>query len=415
MLYDVIVIGGGPSGMIAAGTAGSLGKKVLLLEKNEKLGKKLYLTGKGRCNITNTASLDDFLKKIPRNSKFLYSSFNKFFSQDLIELLNNLGLKTKVERGNRVFPFSDKSSDVIKSLEHYLLLNNVTVKVNKRVSSVIFKDKIVKGVKLSNGDNIKAKSLIIATGGLSYPLTGSDGDGFKFAESLGHKITELMPSLIPLLVKEEEVKEEEVKELQGLTLRNVKLFVKSNSKIIFEDFGEMVFTHFGLSGPLILSASDCVVREINNGKKIKIIIDLKPNLDYKDLNERLLNDFKLFSNKQFKNSLNNLLPKKMIAFIIKLSDIPERKTVNLITKEERKKLAFILKNISFQVVGPRPISEAIITSGGVTIDEINPKTMESKVLKGLYFAGEVIDVHGLTGGYNLQIAFSTGYTAGYNA
>ncbi len=410
MLYDVIVIGGGPSGMIAAGTAGSLGKKVLLLEKNEKLGKKLYLTGKGRCNITNTASLDDFLEKIPRNSKFLYSSFNQFFSQDLIELLNNLGLKTKVERGNRVFPFSDKSSDVIKSLEHYLLLNNVTVKVNKRVSSIIFKDKIVKGVNLSNGDNIKAKSLIIATGGLSYPLTGSNGDGFKFAESLGHKITELMPSLIPLLVKEEEVKE-----LQGLTLRNVKLFVKSNNEIIFEDFGEMVFTHFGLSGPLILSASDCVVREINNGKKIKIIIDLKPNLDYKDLNERLLNDFKLFSNKQFKNSLNNLLPKKMIEFIIKLSDIPERKTVNLITKEERKKLAFILKNISFQVVGPRPISEAIITSGGVTIDEINPKTMESKVLKGLYFAGEVIDVHGLTGGYNLQIAFSTGYTAGYNA
>ena len=410
MLYDVIVIGGGPSGMIAAGTAGSLGKKVLLLEKNEKLGKKLYLTGKGRCNITNTASLDDFLEKIPRNSKFLYSSFNQFFSQDLIELLNNLGLKTKVERGNRVFPFSDKSSDVIKSLEHYLLLNNVTVKVNKRVSSIIFKDKIVKGVNLSNGDNIKAKSLIIATGGLSYPLTGSNGDGFKFAESLGHKITELMPSLIPWLVKEEEVKE-----LQGLTLRNVKLFVKSNNEIIFEDFGEMVFTHFGLSGPLILSASDCVVREINNGKKIKIIIDLKPNLDYKDLNERLLNDFKLFSNKQFKNSLNNLLPKKMIEFIIKLSDIPERKTVNLITKEERKKLAFILKNISFQVVGPRPISEAIITSGGVTIDEINPKTMESKVLKGLYFAGEVIDVHGLTGGYNLQIAFSTGYTAGYNA
>lgn len=410
MLYDVIVIGGGPSGMIAAGTAGSLGKKVLLLEKNEKLGKKLYLTGKGRCNITNTASLDDFLEKIPRNSKFLYSSFNQFFSQDLIELLNNLGLKTKVERGNRVFPFSDKSSDVIKSLEHYLLLNNVTVKVNKRVSSIIFKDKIVKGVNLSNGDNIKAKSLIIATGGLSYPLTGSNGDGFKFAESLGHKITELMPSLIPLLVKEEEVKE-----LQGLTLRNVKLFVKSNNEIIFEDFGEMVFTHFGLSGPLILSASDCVVREINNGKKIKIIIDLKPNLDYKDLNERLLNDFKLFSNKQFKNSLNNLLPKKMIEFIIKLSDIPERKTVNLITKEERKKLAFILKNISFQVVGPRPISEAIITSGGVTTDEINPKTMESKVLKGLYFAGEVIDVHGLTGGYNLQIAFSTGYTAGYNA
>lgn len=410
MLYDVIVIGGGPSGMIAAGTAGSLGKKVLLLEKNEKLGKKLYLTGKGRCNITNTASLDDFLEKIPRNSKFLYSSFNQFFSQDLIELLNNLGLKTKVERGNRVFPFSDKSSDVIKSLEHYLLLNNVTVKVNKRVSSIIFKDKIVKGVNLSNGDNIKAKSLIIATGGLSYPLTGSNGDGFKFAESLGHKITELMPSLIPLLVKEEEVKE-----LQGLTLRNVKLFVKSNNEIIFEDFGEMVFTHFGLSGPLILSASDCVVREINNGKKIKIIIDLKPNLDYKDLNERLLNDFKLFSNKQFKNSLNNLLPKKMIEFIIKLSDIPERKTVNLITKEERKKLAFILKNISFQVVGPRPISEAIITSGGVTTDEINPKTMESKVLKGLYFAGEVIDVHGLTGGYNLQIAFSTGYIAGYNA
>lgn len=410
MEYDVIVIGGGASGMIAAGTAGSMGKKVLLLEKNEKLGKKVYITGKGRCNITNTASLDEFLKNVSRNHKFLYSALNNFSNEDTVSLLNSLGLKTKVERGNRVYPASDKSSDVIKHFEKYMKQNGVDIKFKAKVTSILREENNIIGVKLYDDTVISSKSVIIATGGLSYPITGSDGDGYKFAETLGHKVTQLSPSLVPL-----EVKEEYIKDLQGLSLKNVTITLKSDDKVLYKDFGEMLFTHFGLSGPLILSVSYYAVEALNKGRKAYITIDLKPYMSNEELNKRLLKDFDLFINKQFKNSLNDLLPQKMISTIINLSGIPETKPVNQISKEEREGLIHVLKNLSFEITKPRPISEAIITAGGISVNEINPKTMESKLIKGLYFAGEVIDVHGFTGGYNLQIAFSTGYTAGQNA
>lgn len=396
--------------MIAAGTAGSMGKKVLLLEKNEKLGKKVYITGKGRCNITNTASLDEFLKNVSRNHKFLYSALNNFSNEDTVSLLNSLGLKTKVERGNRVYPASDKSSDVIKHFEKYMKQNGVDIKFKAKVTSILREENNIIGVKLYDDTVISSKSVIIATGGLSYPITGSDGDGYKFAETLGHKVTQLSPSLVPL-----EVKEEYIKDLQGLSLKNVTITLKSDDKVLYKDFGEMLFTHFGLSGPLILSVSYYAVEALNKGRKAYITIDLKPYMSIEELNKRLLKDFDLFINKQFKNSLNDLLPQKMISTIINLSGIPETKPVNQISKEEREGLIHVLKNLSFEITKPRPISEAIITAGGISVNEINPKTMESKLIKGLYFAGEVIDVHGFTGGYNLQIAFSTGYTAGQNA
>lgn len=409
MVYDVVVIGGGASGMIAAGTAGYLGKKVLLLEKNEKLGKKLYITGKGRCNITNMASKEEFFEKIPRNSKFLYSAFNTFFNEEIVSLLNTLGLETKVERGGRIFPKSDKSSDVIKAFQKYLLYNNVLIRLNSKVISILHKNNCVTGVKLENGETISTASIIIATGGLSYPMTGSDGDGYTFAKSLGHEVTDLNPSLVPLVVKEDYVKS-----LQGLTLKNVTITAESEGKTLYKEFGEMLFTHFGLSGPLILSASFFVAEALRKDKKIYVNIDLKPYMDFEELNKRVLKDFELSVNKQFKNSLDSLLPKKIIPIIIRLSEIPEQKLVNQITKEERKALAFLLKNLKFEIIGTRPISEAIITSGGVSVKEINPKTMESKLIKGLFFAGEVLDVDAFTGGFNLQIAFSTGYIAGLN-
>lgn len=409
MVYDVVVIGGGASGMIAAGTAGYLGKKVLLLEKNEKLGKKLYITGKGRCNITNMASKEEFFEKIPRNSKFLYSAFSTFFNEEIVSLLNILGLETKVERGGRIFPKSDKSSDVIKAFQKYLLDNNVLIRLNSKVVSILHKNNCVTGVKLENGETISTASIIIATGGLSYPMTGSDGDGYTFAKSLGHEVTDLNPSLVPLVVKEDYVKS-----LQGLTLKNVTITAESEGKTLYKEFGEMLFTHFGLSGPLILSASFFVAEALRKSKKVYINIDLKPYIDFEELNKRILKDFELSANKQFKNSLDSLLPKKIIPIIIRLSEIPEQKLVNQITKEERKALAFLLKNLKFEIIGTRPISEAIITSGGVSVKEINPKTMESKLIKGLFFAGEVLDVDAFTGGFNLQIAFSTGYIAGLN-
>lgn len=410
MFYDVIVIGGGASGMIAAGTAGNLGKKVLLIEKNEKLGKKLYITGKGRCNITNMASREDFFKNIPRNSKFLYSVFNSFFNEDIVSLLNSLGLETKLERGGRVFPKSDKSSDVIKAFQKYLQANNVSIKLNSKVVSILHEYNCVTGVKLENGEIINTASIIIATGGLSYPMTGSDGDGYTFAKSVGHEITDLNPSLVPLVVKEDYVKN-----LQGLTLKNVSVIAESEGKMLYKEFGEMIFTHFGLSGPLILSASFFASDALRKGKKVYINIDLKPYMDFEELNKRILKDFELLSNKQFKNSLDNLLPKKIIPIIIMLSGISEQKPVNQITKEERKVIASHLKKFKFEVIDTRPIAEAIITSGGVTVKEINPKTMESKLIKGLFFAGEVLDVDAFTGGFNLQIAFSTGFMAGSNA
>lgn len=409
MYYDVVVIGGGPAGMIAAGIAGSRGKRVLLVDKNEKLGKKLYITGKGRCNVTNSAEKEEFLTHITRNPKFLYSSFNNFFNNDLIDFLEGLGVKTKVERGGRVFPESDKSSDIIKALEKFLYSNNVDIKLNSKVESIVSKGSEIEGVKFEAGEKVDCSSVVISTGGLSYPLTGSTGDGYRFAESLGHKVTDLRPSLVPLLVKEDFIRD-----IQGLSLKNVAVKVLCCDKLLFEEVGEMLFTHYGLSGPLILSASFYISERLIKNQKIIIQIDLKPGLTYDELDRRLIRDFDMKINKQFKNSLDDLLPKKIIPVIIKLSGIPEDKPVNQISKDERKALIDLLKNLSFEITGTRPISEAIITSGGVNIKEINPKTMESKLVKGLFFAGEILDVDAFTGGYNLQIAFSTGYTAGLN-
>jgi len=408
MKYDVVVIGGGPAGMMAAGVSGSRGKKVLLLEKNDKLGKKLFITGKGRCNLSNTANKEEFLTHITRNPKFLFSAFNNFFNDDLVDFFNKLGLKTKVERGGRIFPLSDKSSDVIKALEKYLNNNNVEIRFNIKVKSVIAENNEIRGIELEDG-LIYCSSIIIATGGLSYPLTGSTGDGYRFAKELGHSITELRPSLVPLVVKEEYIKD-----IQGLSLKNVSVKAICDGKVLFEDIGEMLFTHYGLSGPLILSASFYISEKIYKNKQTFIVIDLKPGLTYEELDRRLLKDFDLYKNKYFKNSLDDLLPKKLIPVIIKLSGIPEDRQVNQITREERKMIVNLLKGFSFEIIGTRPISEAIVTSGGVDIKEVNPKTMESKIVKGLYFAGEILDVDAFTGGYNLQIAFSTGYTAGLN-
>ena len=404
---NVVVIGGGPAGMMAAGTAGSRGLNVILIEKNEKLGKKLFLTGKGRCNITNYTDPEELIANVPVNSKFLYSAFYTFSSYDLIELLNGLGLKTKVERGNRVFPASDKSSDVIKTLDKYIQKNNVNV-VKGEVVKVNSSQGKVENVVLRDGITIPCTSVIIATGGMSYPQTGSTGDGFRFARENGHKVTPIKPSLVPI-----ETVEDWPKQAQGLSLRNIslKLLNKSNKKI-YEDFGEMVFTHYGVSGPVILSASSY----INNldDEEYKLVIDLKPALNEEQLDLRVQRDFSKYSRKIFANGLKDLIPQKLIPIIIELSDIPPEKPINQISKEERHNFVKLLKGLTLTVERLRPINEAIITSGGVSVDEINPGTMESKLVKGLYFAGEVIDVNAYTGGFNLQIAFSTGYLAGQN-
>ena len=407
--FDVIVLGGGPAGMIAAGTAAEQGRKTLLIEKNDKLGKKLFITGKGRCNITNAAEKEEFFDNLTRNPKFFLGSFSRFSNKDLITFFEDLGMRTKVERGNRVFPESDRSSDVIKALTKYLDRNNVTVKLGQKVKSIISEENIIKGVLLENGQELFCDSLVICTGGLSYPVTGSTGDGYSFGKKLGHKIVEPMPSLVPLLTAGTTAQE-----LQGLSLKNVNVTVKIDEKNVFEDFGEMLFTHFGLTGPIILSASFYVVPFLKKNKKILISIDLKPALDETALDKRLLRDFEKNTNKQFKNALDELFPGKLVPIMIKLSGINPEKQVNIITKEERKGLVKLIKSFDFIITGTRPVSEAIITSGGIDVKEINPKTLESKLIKGLYFAGEVIDLDAYTGGFNLQIAFSTGRMAGMN-
>jgi predicted Rossmann fold flavoprotein len=401
----VIVIGGGPAGMMAAAAAGSRGHRVTLLEKNEKLGKKLYLTGKGRCNITNNADIEEFIKNVPTNPKFLYTAFYTFTNQDLLMLLDQLGLETKVERGNRVFPVSDKSSDVIKALEKHLNNNNVKRLTGEAVR-LITEENRVTGVELKNGDILPCDKIILATGGLSYPSTGSTGDGYRFARDLGHTIVPPKPSLVPL-----ESAEDWPAQAQGLSLKNISIKVlNKEGRKIFEDFGEMVFTHYGASGPVILSASS-YMRDMEPGK-YRIIIDLKPALSEEQLDARIQRDFQKYSRKFFQNSLNDLLPKKLIPVIIRLSDIAPEKPVHQITREERLRLVSLIKGLEFTVKSFRPISEAIITSGGVSVKEINPSTMESKLVQGLYFAGEIIDVDAYTGGFNLQIAFSTGFLAG---
>jgi len=401
----VIVVGGGASGMMAAAIASREGKQVKLIEKNEKLGKKLFITGKGRCNLTN--AIDDIsglISNIPGNGNFLYSAFYTFSNYDLMSFIESLGVKLKIERGNRVFPVSDKSSDIIKAFERYLLRNKVDIILNTNVDDIILEDKAVKGV-ICGGRDLLCDSLILATGGKSYPLTGSTGDGYKFAEKAGHTIIKPRPSLVPLVASESWVKE-----LQGLSLKNVSIKVIDKNKTLYEDFGEMIFTHFGVSGPIILSASRFLIDKLPGNIKIKI--NLKPALTPEQLYKRIQKDFEKYSRKQFKNSLDDLLPKKLIPVVINLSGISEDKEVNQITREERINLVNILREFTITIINTRQMNEAIITSGGVSVKEIDPSTMESKLIKGLYFAGELIDVDGLTGGFNLQIAFSTGYCAG---
>jgi len=404
MDYDLIVVGGGPAGMLGAATAAANGIKVLLLEKNEKLGKKLYITGKGRCNFTNNGDTDDFLNNIVTNRKFLYSAFKSFNNYQLIGLLESLGVKTKVERGNRVFPESDKSSDVIKALHRFLQINNVEIRLNAEVKGILAENDQITGVSLAADKKISGKKVLLATGGMSYRQTGSTGDGYRMAQQLGHSIVEPKPALVPLVTAEKWVKD-----LQGLTLKNVSVKLW-NSKAKIEQFGEMIFTHFGVSGPIILSISSFLKEQLNSPVKLKI--DLKPALSDEQLDDRLQRDFNKFTGKHLKNSLDDLLPQKMIPVILEQSGVDIHKQVNQVTKIERGLLVHTLKNLPLTITGTRPLNEAIITSGGVNVKEINPSTLESKIIKGLYFAGEVIDVDALTGGYNLQIAFSTGYLSG---
>ena len=419
-MNKVIVIGGGPAGMMAAITTKENKNDVLIIEKNNQLGKKLLITGKGRCNITSSLEMEDFIKNTPGNGMFLYSAYQQYTNQDIIEFLKQQGLEVKEERGNRIFPVTDKSIDVLKCFTKKIKELNIEIKYNTKVEEILTEmvdgESIVIGVR-TDKETIKANKVILATGGKSYPLTGSTGDGYQLVEKLGHSITEIKPSLVPLEVYDKM----ECKELQGLSLRNVeiKLIDIEKNKQIYEDFGEMLFTHFGVSGPTILSSSAHLVRYKNinrlfHERKIVLKIDLKPALDEKKLNDRILRDFEEVKNKQFKNSLDKLLPQKLIPVIITRSKIHPNKQVNEITKKEREELIKQIKDFEVIIKGFRPIEEAIITSGGVNIKEINPKTMESKKVKGLYFAGEIIDVDSYTGGFNLQIAYSTGYVAGSN-
>ena len=410
----VIIIGGGPAGMMAAITSAENGNEVILIEKMPSLGRKLCITGKGRCNITSSLEMEDFIKNTPGNGMFLYSSFNNFTNQDIINFLEKQGLKVKEERGNRIFPVTDSARDVLNCFVKKLNELKVKLMLNTKVTEIITEEQKVVGIKTEK-ETIKADKVILATGGKSYPTTGSTGDGYEFVKKLGHTITEIKPSLVPL----ESYDKEFCKALQGLSLKNVEINLvdEEKGKTIYNDFGEMLFTHFGVSGPTILSGSAHLVRYKNieqllKDKKIALTIDFKPALGEEKLDNRILRDFEELKNKQFKNSLDKLLPKKLIPVIIEKTGISENKQVNEITKEERKKLVKELKNFKIYIKGFRPIDEAIITCGGINIKEINPKTMESKIVEGLYFAGEIIDVDSYTGGFNLQIAYSTGYTAG---
>lgn len=397
------VIGGGAAGMIAAYFSAVNGNEVVLIEKNEKLGKKIYITGKGRCNLTNLCEPDDFLQNVVTNPKFVYASIYGFTPQETVDFFNGLGLKTKVERGNRVFPESDKSSDVIKTLSSAILSAKVTVKLNETVKSITTFGGAVKSI-ITDKNEYFCDRVIVATGGLSYPSTGSTGDGYGFAEAVGHTVTELSPSLTGL-----NLAGGDFSPLQGLTLKNVGVSVFADGKLIYAKQGEALFTHYGISGPTILSASSV----INGVKadKFMLKIDLKPALERETLSARVLRDFNLNLNKEIKNSLDALLPKSLIPLIIKRAGIPEYKKPNSITVKERERLVFALKNLDFEITGTRGFNEAVITRGGVCVKEINPKNMESKLIKGLRFCGEVLDLDAFTGGFNLQIAFSTGKAA----
>jgi predicted Rossmann fold flavoprotein len=401
--YDAVIIGAGASGLMCAITAAKRGKNVIVIEKNKLPAKKLRITGKGRCNITNSAPMQEFISNTKTNGAFLYSAFYSFTNDDVISFFNSLGIKTKIERGGRVFPMSDSAHEVADFLVSYAKSCGA-VFITDTVRNVAIKDKKVCGVVLSDDKILYSDSVVVATGGISYPATGSTGDGYAFAAEAGHKIIPAKPSLVPLTVKENWASA-----LMGLSLKNIEIKLICGNKLIYNDFGEMLFTHFGVSGPVILSASAHIK---SFSKTVDLFIDLKPALTAQQLDLRIVRDFNAYANKNFSNSLDDLLPKKLIPVIIELCDIPPYKKVNQITKQERASLVNILKGLHLTVTGTRPISEAIVTSGGVCTDEINPSTMESKLVGGLFFAGEVIDVDAYTGGYNLQIAFSTGFLAG---
>ena len=422
----VVIIGGGPAGLIAAISAAQENNEVIVLEKMNEVGRKLLITGKGRCNITSNIPMEEFIRNIPGNGKFLYGAFNNFTNEDIISLLKEQGVNVKVERGQRIFPVTDRSIDVRDAIVKKVKKLGAKIIVNAKVQKIITKKNnnentinVSKVEYLINGKKevLDCEKVILATGGKSYPKTGSTGDGYEIAKKLGHTVTKIVPSLVPLEAKGDSIRI--CKQLQGLSLKNVGVkFVNiERNKEIYKDFGEMIFTHFGLSGPTILSGSAHLLRyknleELLQNNKIKILIDLKPALSNEKLDERILRDFLSEKNKLFKNSLDALLPKKMIDTVIEISNINPNKQVNEITKKERENLVNILKKFEITIKGFRPIEEAIVTAGGINIKEINPKTMESKLVKGLYFAGEIIDVDAYTGGFNLQIAYSTGYTAG---
>ncbi|MEY8337462.1 NAD(P)/FAD-dependent oxidoreductase [Lachnospiraceae bacterium 62-35] len=421
-MSKVLIVGGGAAGMIAAVAAAGQGHEVHIYEKNEKLGKKLFITGKGRCNVTNNCDLEEIFAAIVTNSRFLYSSIYGFTNQDIMELLEKAGCPLKTERGNRVFPVSDKSSDVIRALSGLLQKLSVKIHYKEEVEGLILENHVCKGVILKDRDRRKeaeythsssrqreADCVIIATGGLSYPSTGSTGDGYRFAREAGLAVTDLSPALVPF-----ETEEPEVRELQGLSLKNIQIKVYQGKRILYEEFGEMLFTHFGVSGPVILSAGSYVAKAIKK-ERLVLSIDLKPALTREQLDARILREFGALINKQFKNSLGSLYPSKLIPVIIERSGILAEKKVNEITKKERQKLVEITKDFRLTLTGLRGYNEAIITQGGVSVKEINPSTMESKKVQGLSFAGEVLDVDGITGGFNLQIAWSTGWAAGMSA
>jgi len=408
-MSKVFVVGGGAAGMLAAIVAARNGHKVEIFEKNEKLGKKLFITGKGRCNLTNACDKENFFENIVTNPRFLYSSFHQFNNYDTIDFFEQLGLPTKIERGERVFPESDKSSDVIAVLKRELEQLNVIIHYHSEVIKIITKDECFHGLKVKGTSNeMVGDAVIVATGGLSYPITGSTGDGYHFAKEMGHTITDLSPSLVPI-----HLKETYVKDLMGLSLKNVRVSISNEQKEIFGDFGEMLFTHFGVSGPIIISASSYILPYLQkNEGELTLSIDLKPALSEEQLDARILRDFEEYINKQFKNSLGKLLPQKLIDIIVSLSSIDPEKKVNLITKEERHNLVLILKNMKFHITRLGEYKEAVVTKGGINLKEINPSTMESKRMKQVYFIGEVLDLDALTGGFNLQIAWSTAYMAG---
>ena len=405
----IIIVGGGPAGIMAAIRAAENGAAVTLYEKNNSLGRKLRITGKGRCNLTNLADTNEIVKNIVGNGKFLYSALKNFSAVDTINFFENLGLKTKVERGNRIFPESDNAADVIEVLTRQLAILNVDVQLNSRVDGIFENGGKIIGVEVHK-KFISADAVILATGGASYPATGSTGDGFKFAKNLGHTVTPILPALVPL-----EVEEDFVRDLQGLSLKNVRVTLKADGKIIEEIFGEMLFTHFGVSGPIILTLSRAVAKLLAEKVFVELSINLKPALTPEQLDARILCDFQKFQRKTIKNALIELLPSKLITPILDLSYIAEDKKVDAVTKDERRRLLENLRGLTLTVTKTRPLAEAIVTAGGVDVKEVNPKTMESKLVKNLFIVGEVLDVDGYTGGFNLQAAWSTGNIAGLAA